>query len=174
MLECAITGPMPVVTVLPTITWRAGLDLNPLDVTNASDIQWLETLVWPEQHERRERLRAAIAIAREDPPRIVEGDAIDCLVALADTAPDDATLVIVTSAVLVYLPLEARLRFARRVLHLMRQRGARWISLEGLRGLPAVRAALPPDDGADSRFVLALDQKPLAFTGPHGQSLEWF
>jgi hypothetical protein len=24
------------------------------------------------------------------------------------------------------------------------------------------------------RFVLALDEHPLAFAGPHGQSLDWF
>ena len=50
---------------------------------------------------------------------------------------------------------------------------ARWISLEGVRGLPTVRAALPDDGGSDGRFVLALDEVPLAFTGPHGQSLDW-
>jgi hypothetical protein len=36
-----------------------------------------------------------------------------------------------------------------------------------------VRAALPDDGGSDGRFVLALDEVPLAFTGPHGSTLDW-
>jgi hypothetical protein len=169
LLESTTTGRMPMPTAVPRVTWRAGLDLRPLDVRNADDTLWLETLIWPEQEARRERVRAAIEIAAEDPPLIVRGDATTELAALAAQAPDDATLVIVTSAVLVYLPFAERMRFVDTLLAL----DARWISLEGLRGLPAVRAALPPDGGSDGRFVLALDQRPLAFTGPHGQSLDW-
>ena len=96
------------------------------------------------------------------------GDASE-LAALAAQAPNDATLVVITSAVLVYLPFAARMRFVETV----RALDARWISLEGVRGLPTVRAALPDDGGSDGRFVLALDEVPLAFTGPHGQSLDW-
>ena len=168
LLECTSTGRMPRPTSVPRVVWRAGLDLHPLDVRDADDRLWLETLVWPEQQERRQRLRAAIRIAAEDPPMLTRGDASE-LAALAGQAPDDATLVVITSAVLVYLPFADRMRFVDS----LRALNVRWISLEGLRGLPAVRAALPDDGGSDGRFVLALDEVPLAFTGPHGQSLEW-
>ncbi len=60
LLECATTGNPPIPTALPEIVWRAGLDLNPLDLGDAGDTLWLETLVWPEQHERRARIRAAM------------------------------------------------------------------------------------------------------------------
>ena len=168
LLESTTTGGMPRPRSVPRIVWRAGLDLHPLDVRDADDMRWLETLVWPEQHERRARLRAAIRIAAENPPRIVRGDA-SVLASLAAQAPDHATLVVITSAVLVYLPFAERMRFVESV----RSLDARWISLEGVRGLPTVRAALPDDGGSDGRFVLALDEVPLAFTGPHGQSLDW-
>ena len=168
LLESTTTGGMPRPRSVPRIVWRAGLDLHPLDVRDADDMHWLETLVWPEQHERRARLRAAIRIAAENPPRIVRGDA-SVLASLAAQAPDDATLVVITSAVLVYLPFAERMRFVESV----RVLDARWISLEGVRGLPTVRDALPDDGGSDGRFVLALDEVPLAFTGPHGQSLDW-
>lgn len=173
LLTSTTTGAMPIVNALPDVAWRAGLDLNPLDVRNQADLRWLETLVWPEQQQRRDRLRAAIAIAQADPPRIVRADANEGLRPLASEAPDDATLVIITSAVLVYLPFTARMQFVETVLALMRERNAHWVSLEGFRGLPGVREALPADGGEDGRFVLALDQKPLAYTGPHGQSLDW-
>ena len=168
LLQCTTTGGMPRPVTVPQVAWRAGLDVRPLDVRDADDMRWLETLVWPEQHERRARLRAAIRIAAEDPPLIVRGDASE-LASLAAEAPDEATLVVITSAVLVYLPFAERMRFVESV----RALDARWVSLEGVRGLPAVRAALPDDGGSDGRFVLALDEVPLAFTGPHGQSLDW-
>ena len=168
LLECATTGATPLPAAMPHIVWRAGLDVRPLDVLDADDMHWLETLVWPEQHERRARLRAAIRIAAADPPRIVREDASE-LASLAAQAPDDATLVVITSAVLVYLPFAQRMRFVDSV----RSLDARWISLEGVRGLPSVRAGLPEGGGSEGRFVLALDEVPLAFTGPHGTSLDW-
>ncbi|MFD4353479.1 hypothetical protein ACFWPX_13035 [Nocardia sp. NPDC058518] len=33
---------------------------------------------------------------------------------------------------------------------------------------------LPARESAAARLVLALDDEPLAFAGPHGQSLDWF
>jgi hypothetical protein len=170
LLECATNGLVPVPARLPEVVWRAGIDLAPLDVSDAADTLWLETLVWPEQQERRDRLRAAIAIARLDPPRLLRGDAIDALPALAAEAPAGATLVVVASAVLVYLAAAERMRFVETV----RRLGADWVSLEGVGGLPTVQAAIPSHSGAPGRFVLALNERPLAFTGPHGQSLDWF
>jgi hypothetical protein len=86
VLDCALTGTAPP-TRLPEIVWRAGLDLNPLDVTDPADLAWLEALIWPEQHNRRERLRAAAAIAAEDPPTLIRGDLVDDLARLAAQAP---------------------------------------------------------------------------------------
>jgi len=67
---------------------RAGLDLNPLDVTDTADITWLDALIWPERSYSRDRLRAAVAIAVADPPLLVRGDAGADLAALAARAPN--------------------------------------------------------------------------------------
>jgi len=170
LLECDVTGDPPLPALMPQIVWRAGLDLNPLDVSDPADTHWLETLIWPEQTERLARIRAAIEIARRDPARIVRGDALDGLPALVAEAPADATLVIVTSAAIVYLPPDVRARF----IDLVGSLPAHWISNEG-RGIVPVAAAavadrVPPTPGD---FLLALDGHPLAWTGPHGQRLEW-
>lgn len=170
LLECAVTGDPPLPATMPQITWRAGIDLNPLDVTDPEDARWLEALIWPEQNERRARIRSAMEIVRVERPRIVRGDAVDALPALAAEAPRDATLVIVSSASIVYLTPDARARFIRLVGSL----DARWISNEGRGIVPAaaaaVGAAAPPVAG---EFLLALDEHPLAWTGPHGQRLDW-
>jgi hypothetical protein len=81
---------------LPEVVWRAGLDLNPLDVTDAADLDWLEALTWPEHTHRRARLRAAAAIAAAEPPVLVPGDQVDDLPALAAQAPAGATLLVFT------------------------------------------------------------------------------
>ena len=170
LLECATTGNPPIPSALPEIVWRAGIDLNPLSLTNDDDTTWLETLVWPEQHERRERIRAAAEIVRSDPPRIVKGDATEALPGVAAEAPDGAALVIVTSAAIVYLTPENRSRFIETVESLE----ARWISHEGRGIVPTAAAQLvnlqPPEP---DEFVLALDGDPLAWSGPHGQRLDW-
>jgi hypothetical protein len=170
LLECATTGSPPIPAAMPEIVWRVGLDLNPLDLSRGDDRQWLETLIWPEQAERRERIRAAIDLLLLDPPRIVQGDALAGLPALVSQAPADATLVIVTSAAIVYLQPDIRAEFIEFVGGL----DARWISNEGLGIVPAAAEAVgevrSPEPG---EFLLALDQHPLAWAGPHGQRLDW-
>jgi hypothetical protein len=153
---------------MPRIAWRAGMDLNPLDVTRADQAAWLETLVWPEQEQRAQRLRAAMDVARIHPPRVVKGDLLRDLPALAAQAPADATLVIFHSAVLVYVAPKDRQRFAG----IVRELDAVWISNESPPVFPhiAARLAGPPPK---HRFLLAVNGEPVAFTGPHGQSIDW-
>ncbi|MEO7006894.1 MAG: DUF2332 domain-containing protein [Terrimesophilobacter sp.] len=169
VLSCATSGAVPVPSTLPTIVWRAGIDLAPLDVRKPSDRTWLETLIWPEQHERRARIRAAIDIVAADPPRIVRGDAVDALAEVAAEAPQDATLVVITCGTLVYLSRVDRGRFAAAV----RGTSAHWIFLEGPAVLDEVQARLPPAP-RDGLFALAENARPVAYAAPHGQSIHWF
>ena len=76
LLECRATGPVPPLLMAP-VAWRAGIDLAPVDVMDDDAVRWLETMVWPEQDERRDRLRAAVEVARTDPPYLVRGDLLD-------------------------------------------------------------------------------------------------
>ncbi|MGG7572987.1 DUF2332 family protein [Streptomyces sirii] len=125
--------------------------------------------------ERTARLSAAVEAVRAAPrPRIVRGDLIDELPALAAAAPPEATLVVFHSAVLNYLPPARREEFARLVRSLLdgRPGGGHWISNEHHSVLPWITAPEQhsgrPEDG---RLTLALDGRPVALTGPHGESL---
>src|SRR5215472_9951168 len=60
IFPCNANELTPLPTALPRIGWGGSLDLNPLSVASSIDMDWLETLIWPEQHARRERLRTAI------------------------------------------------------------------------------------------------------------------
>jgi hypothetical protein len=167
LLSTVATGPVPLPEHPPEVVWRAGLDLNPLDVCNPQDVSWLETLVWPEQTERRRRLDAAMAIVRKDPPLLVAGDALAGLTQLAALAPAGVPLVVVSPAVLVYLAPEQREAFADTV-----GDHGRWISLDGAGVLPRVDAHLPVTP-APGDFTVSLDGRPVARCGPHGQTLDW-
>jgi hypothetical protein len=131
---------------------------------------WLETLVWPEQTDRANRLKAAVRIAQADPPRIVRGDLRDGLQALVAEAPSDATLVIFHTAVLAYLPNETDRRdFVTSTMASCDY----WVSNEAPRVLPNF-AAHAPAPVSSGRFLLGVNSTPVAWTDPHGAALEWF
>jgi hypothetical protein len=163
LLPCEVDADTPVPTRLPEVAWRAGLDLDPIDVHNREQCAWLEALVWPEQHDRLARLRAALAIARKDPPRLVRGNLLHDLAPLASQAPRDATLVIFHSAVLAYVwPQELREQFVRDV----RVLDAVWISNETWQVFPWLGAKT--DGPPMPSFLLAVNGEPVAWTDPHG------
>jgi len=165
-LPCEIDA-AHVPTRLPDVAWRAGADLNPIDVEDAASVEWLEALVWPEHDERRARLHAAARIAAADPPRIVAGDIVDAVPRLVEEAPPGARIIVFHSAVLVYLTPERRAAFVE----LMRSLPAvTWISNEGAGVLPDITRKVRADIAG--RTILAVDGEPVALVGPHGQSFE--
>jgi len=173
VFTCQPRGPVPLPTGLPTVVWRAGIDLHPLDVTNADDIDWLTCLVWPGETGRAEGLAAALAVARADPPRIVKGDLIEELAQTAAGAPPEATLVVFHSAVLTYLPQHRRAEFAAAVADL----DAVWLSNEAprvLAGLPFFPSVLPKPDPGPTPSVLTRNGKDvLAYLDGHGSWIRW-
>jgi hypothetical protein len=152
-LRCSVSGAVPIPGRVPEIAWRAGLDLNPLDPRDADTRRWLECLVWPEHDDRREVLRGALAVAAQDPPRVVRGDLIGDLPALLDEVPEGLTTVVTHTAVLAYVDDGTAAAFA----DLCRERGVHRLGAEG--------------DGSD--FVVSLDGVPLARAHAHGRSLAW-
>ncbi|MBP1232738.1 hypothetical protein JOE40_002382 [Arthrobacter sp. PvP102] len=177
VLRCTLEGEVPLPSRLPEVVWRAGIDLNPLDINNPDDVAWLEALIWPEQDFRRERLRRAIAIARQDPPLLVAGDLNEQLVSLAGQAPQDATLVVFHSAVMAYLDAAQREAFRATIGTLAAEQGCHWLSNEGHTVLAQADGSVVVPEMDDARlrgrFLLLQDGVPVAIAGPHGQSLEW-
>ncbi|MCA8908431.1 MAG: DUF2332 domain-containing protein [Rhodospirillaceae bacterium] len=170
VFACTANAATPVPAALPQVVWRAGLDLNPLDAGSADARAWLETLVWPGQEGRAARLRAALAVAAADPPRVETGDLLSDLEGLAAEAPAGATIVVYHTAVLAYVRApEDRRRFAEAV----SRSGAVWICNEAPTVMPDLAAQAPPPAHAN-RFLLSVDGRPVAWTHPHGQAIDWF
>jgi hypothetical protein len=153
-LRCRPCGPVPLPARVPAIAWRAGLDLNPLDVTSDDDMRWLYCLVWPGEGDRAQRLRAAVAVARRDPPAVHRGDLLTDLPALAAQAPKGVTVVVCHSSVLYQVAPDGRERFAATV----RGLGISWLSSEAPGIAPGT--AMPAVDG--QMCVLARDAAPVA------------
>lgn len=172
LLSTHANAATPVPDAVPQVIWRAGIDLEPLDVSDDDDLRWLGTLIWPvgngeEDVERLNRLRAGADIARSDPPRIDRGDLLSGTGRLIEEAARHAEHVVVFhSAVLAYLPEAARRQFA----DLMASSPATWVANEGLgivAGTNRIRNAPP---GA---FAITVGGSPVALADPHGSWLTW-
>lgn len=143
---------------------RTGLDLSPLDPTDADARLWLEALIWPEHHERRQRLLAALDLAAANPPDLIAGDALQTLGAAIDRCGEDP-VVVINSFIL------NQFSSADRVLYdeiLDAGRGVRpvyRVSMEWLDS-EAEGADLAVDDGSGLRKI--------ALAHPHGEWLELF
>ncbi|WP_311259640.1 DUF2332 domain-containing protein [Microbacterium sp. WCS2018Hpa-9] len=166
VLQSRVDGHLPTMR-MPDIVWRAGIDLAPLDARVDRDRRWLQGLVWPGEEGREQRVRAALDIAASDPPRLVAGDALERIDALAAEAPRGATLVITTPGVLVHIPREARTALVERI----RGLDARWVTIDP----PALLDVWRPPVVAEEwpGFVVALDGEVRATADPLGRWWEW-
>jgi hypothetical protein len=174
VLTTRTSGPLPVPAGLPRIVARVGVDLNPLSVASADDRSWLLTLIWPGQDLRRQRLAAAIEVARQDPPVLLAGDMLERLdeaLALAESA--GGVPVVHHSAAVAYLDSDARTRLAARMSELVAGGRCHWISLEGPRVLPGLSATASRRPASGHPFCLAVDGRAVGWAHGHGADLTW-
>jgi hypothetical protein len=138
-LSASVVGKRPLpTTAVPPVVARIGIDVDPVDVTDADDARWLRACLPPDQPERRARLDAELALAATAPPVLLRGDAVALLSeALARVPPDALPLVLTTWALSGY-PLESRLRFLHRLDEAATDRAVAWVSVEGVGVAPAI------------------------------------
>jgi hypothetical protein len=163
----------------PSIVWRRGLDLHPIDVSRTEDANWLLACVWADHDERRERLRAAIELARSNPVRVEVGDLNTDVPAILEEAPPDATVVVFHSAVLNYLRPDRRAAFPAMLAELSRRRDIVWITNEGPGVVPGLDHVAPHRPDLKFRLGRAAfsnghgELELLGLAHPHGWDLEW-
>ena len=168
-------GPPPAIGAMPEVSWRRGLDRNPVDVTSDEDVRWLRACIWPEQQARRDLLDRAVAVARQSPPTVLRGDALETVSELAATAPADAVLCVYHTAVLAYLPDPAK--FAERLAEVAETRPLWWVSGEPPGFVaPLAGQTVPLPEGAHLVFQYGIvplnlpghEPRTLASADPHG------
>jgi hypothetical protein len=166
VIECELRGDkMPPTGANPAVAHRLGLELNPVDLSNADDRDWLRALIWPDQGSRLERLDKAISIFRETQPEIRSGDALALLPnALAEVPRDRALCIYHTIATYQFS-------------HEMREALENMLVVAGLRrpvwelsfefdGREYLLSLIQHHDGTKATRVLANSH-------PHGTWLEW-
>jgi hypothetical protein len=87
---------------------RIGLDLNPILPEDVEAQQWLDALIWPEQKERRARLRDAMTLVSSLTVELVEGDALETLPAVMDRLPSGDPAVVMNAFTFGQLTPEGR------------------------------------------------------------------
>ena len=163
-------GPSPTAAPIEVVA-RAGVDLNPLDMTDPAVASRMLAYIWPDQTERVARAEAAIRLAQVYPPLVEKGDGAEWLAArLNMPQAEGVTRVIYHSIALQYFPEVGR----RSVTAAIEAAGARatrskplaWLSMEFPSEVIAADLTLRcwPGDG---------ETKLLAHTHPHGAHINW-
>lgn len=84
----------PIPDQFPAVAARLGMDIVPVDLNDADAVLWLRAVVWPDQPERVERLETAIAVSRENPVPVLQGDAYTDVAACVSQLPAEVPLCI--------------------------------------------------------------------------------
>jgi hypothetical protein len=138
-LSCSIVGDRPIpARAMPEVIARVGVDIDPLDVTDADDARWLRACLSPDQPAQAARLEAEMALAAAAPPVLLQGDAVEVLPDAFAHVPADALPVVTTTWALSRFPLESRLRFLHRLGEAATNRAVAWVSAEGVGVAPAI------------------------------------
>lgn len=113
VLRCALRGSKrpPLEQPPPPVAFRFGIDLAPQDVRDEDAMLWLRALVWPEHVDRARHMEKAIALARQHPPLVLQGDALDLVPRALDAISPDLPVLLFHSFVLNQFPAQARERY---------------------------------------------------------------
>jgi hypothetical protein len=145
----------------PHIASRLGIDPTPVGVDDPAAVRWLRACLWPHDAARRERLEAAVAVARAARWPVRRVAAEDTLKAIGDwlaALPADVLPVVFNSWVLFYFDEPALRDHVDRLLQWVARRGVAWVSAESRQhsrlwwpAMPAPQALHPgsgvaPDD----------------------------
>lgn len=150
----------------PTVAYRVGIDLHPVDVTDASEALWLRSLVWPDQPQRMALLTVALEEAAADPPELIAGNALELLPAAIERAPREATLCVLHCHTLNQFSEQERKKFSESLAEASRQRPLVQLSAEWI-GTPLPELKVFHWEGGESQ------SQHLANVDHHGRWIEW-
>jgi hypothetical protein len=166
-IDCELRGPKnPPLGPTPKIASRVGLELNPVNLDDPDQRDWLRALVWPDTRGRFERLEAALKVYASERPEIRIGSALDLLPDAIRAIPEDQRICVYHSYVVYQFSSE------------MKEALESLLILAGLRR-PIWRIGI--EGGLDGSNTIEMtryhdgirDTKTLALCHPHGAWLDW-
>jgi hypothetical protein len=184
-LACAVAGDLtpPRTDAAPPVRSRLGIDLAPVDVTDPEACRWLEACLWPRLTDRSTRLRAAIELARSDPPDLRRGDALVELEPLVRATDPDTVVCIFATWVLAYLSHDGRTELGALLERLGAERDLAFVTSEYPGIAPGVaspdRPAAAGEEGGASLVGLRTwrggehRSTAVAWCHAHGAWIDW-
>lgn len=168
-IECELRGANkpPIPDKFPRIMWSRGVDLNPLDLRVPENVLWLRALIWPEHQRREQQLEKAIEIARQKPPEVMSGDALEILPRLIRQIDQDLSLCVYHSFTLSLAAKESREKLESILASASKERDMSWISFEWEKEAETPLLALTTFNG------IKKSERRLARAQAHGEWLEW-
>ena len=164
-------GALPPLVDDLAVGFRGGIDINPINLGDESELRWLRALIWPEHVERHQRLIDAASELARSPIDLRAGDAVELLPQMIADAPADTALTVYSTVALYQFPAESRRRFFDLLAETSRERPVWLITLE-LR-LEDIDDTQDPTL-AVTRFKSGdADHQRLAKSSPHGWWIEW-
>ncbi len=157
----------PLPEAMPYVGGRVGIDIAPVDVTDALAIRWVEALIWPDQLHRIELFRAAVALARTSPPLVIDGDGLDVVPRMVQSVPTDGLPCVFHSHMAYQMNDAWRDRFNALLADLGHGRDLVHISLEWLNDDPRPQLHLTVCAGGDRKTT------HLADCDHHGGWMRW-
>lgn len=158
-------NPLPPLPSRIPVCWRTGIDVRPVDISSDDAVTWLRALIWPEHVERHARLAAAIALAREHPVELRQGDAVELLPAVMAEAPAQAMLTVFATSALYQIPRDPLRRLLQSMQEASRSRPVSFVSMEGTAKDTELTLTRYSDGARATRA--------LARCSPHGRWMEW-
>lgn len=150
-IESELRGAEPRLRNIEVLS-RTGLDLNPIDANDPDERLWLEALIWPEHHERRARLSAALEMIRDVPIEFVAGDALETLWPSLDSIPGTEPVVVMSAFIGLQLGPDEHEALADTVASFRERREMLHLSVEAR--VPGEDSAhMVIDDGAGPRQI---------------------
>ena len=157
----------PIPSNFPAVVFRAGIDLNPVCLTDADESLWLRALIWPEHEPRAAQLEAAIGLATDGPPTLVAGNAVEQPPDILERIPEGSTLCIFHNYTLNQFSLDDRGRFDAMLDEYSMNRDVHLLSGEGRWGHDYATLELVSIRGGSR------SSRKLANVDFHGRWLEW-
>ncbi|HET7089463.1 MAG TPA: DUF2332 domain-containing protein [Anaerolineae bacterium] len=167
-LTCELRGVRrpPIPERLPAVASRAGIDLSPVDVRDPDAVLWFRALIWPEHRERVELLMRAIQLARQDPPELIAGDALELLPQVIAAVPRGTPVCVFHTHTANQFPREAREQLIALIEEHGRRRDVYRVSAEWI-GTPQTQLELVAyEQGVKT-------EKLLAYVDGHARWIEW-
>lgn len=172
-------GALQVPAMPIAIASRVGVDLYPVSVGDFAGVKWLRACIWGDHPDRLALFDTAMEVARQDPPRLVQGDMVEMLPALVDAAPAAATPLVFHTSAVNYLRRRDRQRLVEAITAASAARRILWLSGEGPGVLPGLPT--PPDAAEKVGIPVVLTElrngearsELLALAGVQGSWIEW-